>query len=242
MTIGLVAATIRNNKIDEQINEIEQYLSNNHNCDLLCFGEAYLHGFHGMSWEYEIDINRAITLDSQSMEELKGLAKEYDCGISFGYIEKFSNKIYSSNIVIDNNGNILDNYRRISEGWKCNWENEHYAEGSSFQVFTYKGKQFVTAICGDFWWDYLIKEIENLSKKVDVVLWPLYIDYSPESWATNARQEYVNQVSSIHCPVLMINSYSPDENEGKGGCCVFNQGHIENELPVGERGILIKKI
>lgn len=38
MKIGLVAATIRNYRIDEQIKEMEQYLSNNYKCDLLCFG------------------------------------------------------------------------------------------------------------------------------------------------------------------------------------------------------------
>lgn len=242
MKIGLVAATMRNNRIDEQIKEMEQYLSNNYKCDLLCFGEAYLHGFHGMSWEYEIDINRAITLDSQPMEQVKGLARKYDCGISFGYIEKFNEKIYSSNIVIDNDGDIVDNYRRVSEGWKGNWEDNRYAEGQTFQVFEFKNKQLVTAICGDFWWDHLVKEIEVLSEHVDAVLWPLYIDYTPESWTLNARQEYSDQVSSIPCPILMINSYSTDENEGKGGCCVFNQGYIEKELPIGEKGVLIINI
>lgn len=64
MKIGMVAANIRNNKIEEQIKEMEYYLSNNSNCDLLCFGEDFLHGFHGMSWEFEIDIHRAITIDS----------------------------------------------------------------------------------------------------------------------------------------------------------------------------------
>lgn len=242
MNIGLVAATIRNDRVDEQINEIRHYLSTNSNCDLLCFGEAYLHGFHGMSWEYERDINRAITLDSQQMDEIRELARKYSCGISFGYIEKFNKKIYSSNVVIDDQGNIVDNYRRTSEGWKCNWEDEHYAEGSDFQVFKYKDKNFVTALCGDLWWDNLVKEVENISKKVDAVLWPLYIDYSPESWIQYGRQEYINQVSSICCPVFMINSYSQDENEAKGGCCVFNKGNIEEELPVGEKGVLLKKL
>ncbi len=39
----------------------------------------------------------------------------------------------------------------------------------------------------------------------------------------------------------MINSYSVDENEAKGGCCVFNQGgKIVKELPIGgENGLLI---
>lgn len=240
MKIGLVAATIRNNRVDEQMNEIKHYISTNSDCDLLCFGEAFLHGFHGMSWDYEIDKKRALTLDSQQMEEVRELARKYSCGISFGYIENYCQKIYSSNIVIDDQGNIVDNYRRISEGWKYNWKDKRYTEGPGFQVFNYKDKKFVTALCGDLWWDDLVKEVENLSKKIDAVLWPLYIDYSPESWAQYGRQEYNNQVKSINCPVFIVNSYSIDDNEAKGGCCIFNNGNMEAELPVGEKGILLK--
>lgn len=238
MKIGMVSATMRDNRIDEQIREMEHHLSNNYECDLLCFGEAYLHGFHGMSWQYQIDINRAITVDSQTMKQIRKLAIEYNCGISFGYIEKFNDEIYSSNIIIDNNGDIVDNYRRVSEGWKANWSDARYSEGQAFQVFEWKGKKLVTAICGDLWWNHHVKNMEILSKNVDVVLWPLYIDYTPEAWISNAREEYSAQVSSILCPILMINSYSIDKDEGKGGCCVFKQGHVERELPIGEKGVL----
>ena len=54
MKIGLISARIRDNKIKDQIREIKYYLSNNLTCDLLCFGEDYLHGFHGLSWEYKM--------------------------------------------------------------------------------------------------------------------------------------------------------------------------------------------
>lgn len=239
MKIGMVAGNIRDNKIEEQIKEIEYYLSNNPDCDLLCFGEDFLHGFHGMSWKFEIDICRAITIDSQPIKKIRELAKKFNCAVSFGYIERFNDKIYCSNMVIDRHGDILDNYRRISEGWKSNWIDTRYSEGKSFHVFELEGKQFVTAICGDLWSDHLINDIETISEGVDAVLWPLYIDYSPDSWILNARQEYADQVSSITVPILMINSYSVDENEAKGGCCVFNKGEITKELPIGVSGILM---
>ena len=241
MKIELVAANMRNNKVSQQIREMEEYLSSN-KCDLLCFGEAYLHGFDGMTWDYETDLARAISLESPVMEEIKGLARKYDCGISFGYIEKLNENIYSSNIVIDSQGSIVDNYRRISEGWKDNWEDGRYSQGQNFQVFEFKNKKFLTAICGDFWWDHLIKEMEAYSKDLDAIIWPLYIDYSPEAWRLEARQEYSDQLASISCPVLMINSYSKGENEGKGGCCLFNHGSVEKELAVGERGVLLVDI
>lgn len=239
MIIGMVAANIRDNKIEKQIKEMKYYLSNNPDCDLLCFGEDFLHGFHGMSWEYEIDICRAITIDSQPINKVRKLARDFDCAISFGYIERFNNKIYCSNMVIDRYGDIVDNYRRISEGWKSNWVDARYSEGKSFQVFKLGEKRFVTVICGDFWSDHLIRDIETISKKADAVLWPLYIDYSPDSWILSARQEYADQVSSISIPILMINSYSVDEDEAKGGCCVFYKGEIIKELPIGESGILM---
>lgn len=235
----MVAANIENNKIEEQIKEIKYYLSNNSSCDLLCFGEDFLHGFHGMSWEFEIDICRAIKIDSQPIREIRELARGFDCAVSFGYIEKSHDRIYCSNMVIDHDGNIVNNYRRISEGWKSNWVDPRYSQGKSFQRFNLKEKRFVTTICGDLWSDDLIRDIEIISKKVDALLWPLYIDYSPDSWRLNARQEYADQVSSISAPVLMTNSYSVDENEAKGGSCVFNKGEIIKELPVGESGILI---
>lgn len=239
MKIALISAKIRDNKIESQIKEMRYYLSHNSNCDLICFGEDYLHGFHGMSWEYTIDIKRAVEINSKPIKEIQKLAKNFNCAISFGYIESFNDKIYCSNIVIDNNGNIVDNYRRISQGWKANWSDNRYSEGQDFQVFELNGKRLVTAICGDLWSDYLLNRIENISKEVDAILWPLYIDYTPDSWILGGRQEYTDQVSFISSPVLMINSYSADINEAKGGCYVFNQGRIIKELPVGEMGVLI---
>lgn len=239
MKVGLISARIRDNKIESQIKEMKYYLSHNSNCDLLCFGEDYLHGFHGMSWEYTTDIKRAIEINSKPIKQIQELAKNFNCAISFGYIERSNDKIYCSNIIIDDYGDIVDNYRRISEGWKSNWSDNRYSEGQDFQIFELNGKRLVTAICGDLWSDYLIKKIEIISKEVDAILWPLYIDYTPDSWILSARQEYTDQVSSISCPILMINSYSTDKNEAKGGCCVFNQGSIIKELPIGEKGVLI---
>ena len=81
MKIGMVAANIRNINIEEQIKEREYYLSNHSNCDLLCFGEVFLHGFNGMSWEFEKDLYRAVTIDSQPIKKIKELAREFNCAV-----------------------------------------------------------------------------------------------------------------------------------------------------------------
>lgn len=32
--------------------------------------------------------------------------------------------------------------------------------------------------------------------------------------------------------------HKTDKDEGKSGGCVFKQGHVERELPIGEKGVL----
>lgn len=93
--IGLVSCLMKDKDTKHQLKQIEHYVSTNHNCDLICFGESFLQGFEGLTWEYDEDIKRA-------------LAKNYKCGISFGFIEKEEDIIYSSNMVIDSCEEIMD--------------------------------------------------------------------------------------------------------------------------------------
>ena len=55
MKIGLVSAHMVDNDINKQISEMEHYLKNSQDCDWLCFGEAFLHGFYGLAWSYDQD-------------------------------------------------------------------------------------------------------------------------------------------------------------------------------------------
>ncbi|AUS96489.1 hypothetical protein CDQ84_07735 [Clostridium thermosuccinogenes] len=144
---------------------------------------------------------------------------------------------YSFLIVISDDGEIINNYRRISPGWKETIaDGRYYREGNGFSLFDYKGKRFTTAICGDLWYDKNIDLIKQL--KGDCVLWPLYIDYSAQEWENSARDEYALQVKEIQAPVLMINSYAEGEGKANGGCCVFRNGRVLKELPMGTLGIL----
>ncbi|WP_162265484.1 carbon-nitrogen hydrolase family protein [Abyssisolibacter fermentans] len=205
--------------------------------DLICFGESFLQGFEGLSWDYHRDLLRACSQNDEIICSIRELAISYKIALSFGYIEREEGTIYSSNMVISDDGEILNNYRRISTGWKeliadC----RYYKEGNSFSLFNYKGKNFATAICGDLWYDEHIDSIKRL--KADCVLWPLYVDYSINKWQSREKDEYAKQVKEIQAPVLMINSYVEDENRAKGGCCIFQNGHVLKELSMGDLGIL----
>lgn len=239
MIIGLTSAKIKDNDTSHNLQQMEHYIieASKEGIDLLCFGESFIHGFDGLTWDYNEDLKRALIQNDEKICYLQSLALNYGIGISFGYIEKDNNIIYSSNLVIDNTGNIIDNFKRVSIGWKEPIApNEYYKEGKGFHTFSYKGKIFTTAICGDLWHDTFL--LEAINQPADCLLWPLYVDFAVDDWNSKLFSEYEERVSNFKFPVLMINSYSDKENHAKGGCFVFQDGTTVKQLPMGELGIL----
>lgn len=238
MKVSLVSTTLVDDDINTQIRNIENILMKN-NSNLYIFGEAYLQGFNGLSWNYEKDIEKAVSIQSKEIRKIKELANHYNSALSFCFYERDHQDIYCTNIFINEDGEILNQYRRQSIGWKENYDSKNYKEGDRFKTFEYKGKKFATAICGDLWTRSLVEELKDLSKNIDYLLWPLFIDYSIQEWNTSAKSDYINQLKDIHCPVLMVNGYS---QTSKGGCYVFDKGEISEELALGNVGILTIEI
>ncbi len=239
MKIGLVSEIFRNNDIGFNCRQIDKRLAEakERNIDLVCFGESFLQGFDGLTWQHKEDLQRACSQEGETIQSIKELAVRHDTALSFGYIERVEDLIYSSNLVISSQGQILNNYRRVSVGWKVPRANpQYYKEGLSFGTFSFKGKQFATAICGDLWYDDNIEAIKKL--QADCILWPIYVDYPVAKWEGGEKKEYARQVASLGVPVLMINSFVEAADRAKGGCCIFRSGKILKELPMGELGLL----
>lgn len=236
MKIGLVSSLMRDNNLEYQLKQIEYYVINNISCDMLCFGESFLQGFEGLTWDYDEDIKRALSKNDCSIIRIRKLAKEYNCAISFGFIEKEDNIIYSSNMVIDKNGEVIDLFRRVSEGWKEPIATCMYREGDSFHTFTFMNKKIGVAICGDVWYDCNLEKLQDMN--MDVLLWPLYVEYDVDEWNESIQTEYVERVQSLQYPVLMINSYVEDVHRAYGGCYAFYKNKTINSLPMGNIGVL----
>lgn len=234
--IGLVSCLMKDNDIELQLAQIEYYVSTNHTCDLICFGESFLQGFEGLTWNYDEDLKRALEQDDPIILHIRELAKSYHCGISFGFFEKENSTLYSSNMVINSEGNIIDVFRRVSPGWKEPIAGSMYKEGKGFHTFTYMDKVLGVAICGDVWHDSFLKELELMD--MDALLWPLYVDYSPEEWNASFQYEYAERTQKLTYPALMINSFVEDSRRAKGGCYVFYQNRIQSSLPMGNIGVL----
>ena len=237
MKLGLVSSLMRDHDIEHQLAQMEDYLKSNPGCDILCFGESFLQGFEGLTWDYEEDLKRALALDDPVIRRVQALASQYHSGLSFGFIEKEEGMLYSSYLVIDAQGKIRDLFRRVSPGWKEHHADDHYREGKGFHPFSYGGRVLGTAICGDLWDDGLLNGLNQL--KMDALLWPLYVDYTIGEWEESIRDEYVQRVKDLPYPVFMINSFVEDDpHRAKGGCYVFFQNRVIASLPMGETGIL----
>ncbi|MFZ3070660.1 MAG: carbon-nitrogen hydrolase family protein [Anaerolineaceae bacterium] len=239
MKVGLIAEQFINGDVEFNLHQIEKWLnaSSHQGFDLLCFGEAFLQGFDGLTWEYMADLQIALEQTDPRILSLSKLAKVHQTGLGFGYIEKEGQTLYSSYLVVSAQGEKVTNFRRISPGWKESITDErYYREGHDFKTFELCNKKIAIAICGDLWHDDLLANLKK--QQAELVLWPLYLDYTTEQWVSGEREAYARRAGELNVPVLMINSYVDALNLAKGGACVFSNGMVAQELPMEETGLL----
>lgn len=240
MKCGLAALGFINN--DVKYNEkviTETMIKFRDKADIFIFGEAFLQGFYAATFDVEHDEKLALNKNDAVITRIRSVAKKYGVAVSFGFIEKSDMNFYSSQITIDNNGNIINLYRRVSEGWKEPFATKEYLEGHGFYTFTYMNRKIAVALCGDLWFDKNVEEIKKL--RPDVVFWPVYTDYNYEKWNTTIKYEYAEQANKIGCKVLYVNSFCKDKNESeiaKGGAALFLGNDIPSEIPAGKEEIL----
>ena len=236
MRVGLVSYRCESHSVLFNMSQIEKAMKHSEGkVDLLCFGEAFLQGFDALSWDYEADKALAVELSSETIAQLRDLTVQYGISLITGYIEKDLEKLYSSCVAISD-GKIIHNYRRISKGWKEYTKTDgHYCEGTATDSFKLHGKDICLALCGDLW-DFPEKfRTENL------LIWPVYVNYSVEEWNSGALDEYAAQAAMAAKDVLMINPLD-NEPENHGGSFYFRDGKIIARLPFDEEGILVVSI
>lgn len=222
---------------------IDTLTTHSKKADIVIFGEAFLQGFYGATFDVEHDTKIAISQDDAIIKEICAVAKQVSTAVSFGFIEKANNYFYSSQITIDENGSIIDLYRRVSPGWKEAFANNQYCEGNGFRVFPFKGKYVAIGLCGDLWYAENVSKIKQLNP--DVVFWPVYTDFNFNEWNNTIKYEYASQANQFCETVLYVNSYCKDK-EGdeiaRGGSALFQNGEICAEIPSGREGILLVEI
>ena len=236
MRIGLVSYLCKNRDTAFNMKQIELAMQRSAGkTDLLCFGEAFLQGFDALCWDYEADKTIALELSSDTISQLRIWTIQYGLSLIVGYIEKFEEKLYSSCVVLSN-GEILYNYRRISKGWKeFSITDRHYCEGDQTSTFHFHGKEITLALCGDLW------EFPDRFKTDQLLIWPVYVNYTVEEWNQGALDDYAAQAALAADDVFMINPIDR-EPVNHGGSFHFHKGQPVAKIPFDKEGILIVEI
>ncbi len=207
--------------------------------DLCCFGECALQGFNCLSWQFDTDRKIAVSTDSAVFRTVCGLSGEIGIDLLFGFIELDGDVLYSSCALI-RAGELSHLYRRISKGWKeFRRTDGHYREGEKPQVFEYRGRRCLIALCGDLW----DEPAESFPTDANLLFWPVYVCFTPEEWEKGDRDAYADKAKTVCSKTLLVNSVcrsgdDPDSFDAFGGSAYFENGQVSASLPMGEEGIL----
>jgi nitrilase len=126
---------------------------------LIAFPEVFVSGYpywnwimtpvQGSKW-YEKLYKSAITADGSEVKRLCDAAKEFNIHIVIGINEKGSSfgEIYNTNLIIDNNGNLIGRHRKLVPTWaeKLTWTS---GDGSSLKVYKTEVGPIGTLACGE---------------------------------------------------------------------------------------------
>ena len=238
-SLGFINEDLKYNK--EVI--IDTMIECSEKADVVIFGEAFLQGFYGLNFNEKHDAEIAISLGDEIIREICQVAKQYAIGVSFGFIEKTEDSFYSSQIIIDKNGCVIDLYRRVSPGWKEKIASEKYREGKEFSAFYFEGKRIVIGLCGDLWYDENVDKVKGLNP--DVVFWPVYTDFNFNEWNTSIKFEYAEQASKFCDVALYVNSFCKDKDGdeiARGGAACFKNGEVYKDAPAGDEKILFVEV
>lgn len=245
MRVALASAPVKNRNIDFNLQSMLDAMEKcSGKADLILFGESVLQGFNSLCWDYETDKRTAVALTDPPIQRMREAAKKNAIAASFGFIERVDDALYSSQIFIGADGEIINVFHRVSIGWKeFTKTDDHYREGQYFEKFYYDGKSFAIGLCGDLWTDGRPEEMKSLN--ADVVLWPVWCDYDSKEWNEKTKYEYAEQAALCGKDVFLVNPYCADQDAD--GCATgagihFCDGKIAAEHPAGAAEILVVDI
>lgn len=127
--------------------------------ELIAFPEVFVAGYpywnwimtpvQGSKW-YEELYKNSVAVTDPCMNSLYTAAKEYKMNIVIGINERGESygEIYNTNLIIDNNGNVIGKHRKLVPTWaeKLTWTS---GDGSSLKVYNTSVGPVGTLACGE---------------------------------------------------------------------------------------------
>lgn len=202
--------------------------------DLVCLPEC---AFTGYLYD-EKDFQRfAEPIPGQTTSAVSALAKEHQCYICFGMLEKTPEGVYSSAVLIAKTGEIVSIHRKI-------YEQPPFVNGGEVKTVETELGRLSILLCGDLFEDEVR---DKLDKRLDALILPLARSFdgkSPdlERWLREERQAYADEVKKTGATGLIVNLLeNPSEPEASfGGAMIVDpNGEILAESTHGTDEMLI---
>lgn len=143
--------------IDKAISFIKEASENG--AKLIAFPEVFVAGYPYWNWVmtpvqgskwYEQLYKSSVKTDDKVMQPLFQAAKDFDMHIVIGINERGDSygEIYNTNLIIDNNGNLIGKHRKLVPTWaeKLTWTS---GDGSSLKVYDTEVGPIGTLACGE---------------------------------------------------------------------------------------------
>ena len=119
MKIALASAPVKTGDIEFNIESMIAAMGDvRGKVDVIVFGESVLQGFDSLCWDYEKDRQMAVALKDAPIQRMCEAASENGIAVSFGFIERGEDVLYSSQIFIGADGETMNVFHRVSIGRK----------------------------------------------------------------------------------------------------------------------------
>lgn len=196
--IGLLQySPVWEDKKSNQI-KIRKLLENSGQLDLLIFPEMTLTGFTMKSKQF------AETLDGESYLFFSDLAKSRKCSIIYGVIEKGKNKNFNILVHLNNQGKIINTYRKIHP-FSYSKEDKYYGKGKALVISKVQSIEIGLSICYDLRFPELYRFYgkEKVHLIIDIANWP---DTRIEHWRTLLKARAIEN----QCYIVGVNRVGND--------------------------------
>ncbi|MCW4467936.1 carbon-nitrogen hydrolase family protein [Flavobacterium sp. MFBS3-15] len=131
----------------------------NNGASLVAFPEVFVAGYpywnwimtpvQGSKWYEKLYVN-SITVPGPEVDRICQAAKEHNCHLVIGVNERGQSfgELYNTNLIIDNNGNLVGKHRKLVPTWaeKLTWTG---GDGSSLKVYNTDIGPIGTLACGE---------------------------------------------------------------------------------------------
>ncbi len=213
--------------------------------DLVVFPEAALTGLVNND-DPSHDLPLGQPIPGPVTDVLARLTRKRHIWLAIGVLERESNKLYDSAVLLTPDREIGLKYRRFTPQWHGrNADPSVYHQGTELTKLKTPLGTFAFLICGDLFDDKLIQRARDLCP--DYLLFPFARGFNEECpcegwWDREEKPMYVQRAKLIGCVTLMTN-YLADKNllgGGFGGAMVVSSdGALIDSFPLGKTGMLL---